>query len=60
MSNHDNTLDFRKKGIYLMDGIVYSTDFWAAVSAVLAVAATSGRIGKSAFKGGSGKRNFKR
>ncbi|MCR4862887.1 MAG: hypothetical protein K5884_09810 [Ruminococcus sp.] len=42
-----------------MDGIVYSTDFWAAVSAVLAVAATSGRIGRSAFKGKSAKNNFK-
>ncbi len=43
-----------------MDGIVYSTDFWAAVSAVLAVAATSGRIGRSAFKGSSAKKNFKK
>ena len=42
-----------------MDGIVYSTDFWAAVSAVLAVAATSGKIGRSAFKGKSAKNNFK-
>jgi hypothetical protein len=42
-----------------MDGIVYSTDFWAAVSAVLAVAATR-NLGRSAFKGGSGKRNSKK
>ncbi|MBR4628038.1 MAG: hypothetical protein IKO47_10135 [Ruminococcus sp.] len=43
-----------------MDGVVYSTDFWLAVSAVIAVAATNGRIGKSAFKSSSRKRNCKK
>ena len=43
-----------------MDGIVYNTDFWVAVSAVLAVAATSGRIGKSAFRSDSKNKRYKK
>ena len=52
---------FSEEGnLFSMDSVVYSTDFWLAVSAVIAVAATNGRIGKSVFKGSSGKRNCKK
>ncbi len=43
-----------------MDGVVYSTDFWLAVSAVIAVAATNGKIGRSAFRGSSRKNSCKK
>ena len=60
LSDFDFIVFFGRREFFSMDGVVYSTDFWLAVSAVIAVAATNGRIGKSAFKGSSRKRNCKK
>ncbi|MBQ1339607.1 MAG: hypothetical protein IIY35_03160 [Ruminococcus sp.] len=43
-----------------MDGIVYTTDFWLAVSAVIALAATNSKIGKSAFRSSSKNKRCKK